>query len=97
MNIKEALKLLETAAASDADDVKEIFSSEYKNLRKAIAKHAPHALLDTLKEAKDFSVDYTVNKAKSVDRSVHDNPWYYIGGAAVLAGLIGLIVGRSNK
>ena len=97
MNVKEALHVLETAAANDVDDVKQIFSSEYKNLKKALTKHAPHALLDTFRDAKDFSVDYTVEKAKTIDRSVHNNPWYYIGGAAVLAGLIGFIAGRNNK
>ena len=97
MNVKEALHVLETAAASDVDGIKDIFSSEYKHLRKALATHAPHALFDKLKDAKDFSVDYTVEKAKTVDKSVHDNPWYYIGGAAIVAGLIGFIAGRSNK
>ena len=97
MNVKEALHVLETAAASDVDEIKDMFSSEYKHLRKAFLTHAPHAVWDKLKEAKDFSVDYTLGKAKSVDRSVHDSPWYYIGSAAVLAGLIGFIVGRSNK
>ena len=33
MNVKEALHVLETAAANDVDDVKQIFSSEYKNLK----------------------------------------------------------------
>ena len=97
MNVKEALQILENAAASDASEIKEVFSSEYKHLRKALIAHAPHALFDKLKEAKDFSVDYTVEKAKTIDKSVHDNPWYYIGGAALVAGLIGFIVGRSNK
>jgi ElaB/YqjD/DUF883 family membrane-anchored ribosome-binding protein len=97
MNIQEALQVLENAAASDVDDVKEIFSSEYKNLRKAMVKHTPHALLDKLNEARDFSIDYTVEKAKTIDKSVYGNPWYYIGGAALSAGLIGFIVGRSNK
>ena len=97
MNIKEALQLLENAAISDVDDLKQIFSSEYKNLRKAIVKHAPHEVLDKLKEAKDFSVDCTLDKAKIIDESVHANPWLYIGGAALLAGLLGIIVGRSNK
>ena len=97
MNVKEALHVLEAAAASDVDGIKDIFSSEYKHLRKALATHAPHALFDKLRDAKDFSVDYTVEKAKTVDRSVHENPWYYIGGAALVAGLIGFIAGRSNK
>jgi len=97
MNVKEALNVLETAAASDVDGIKEIFSSEYKHLRKALVTHAPHAMWDKLKDAKDFSVDYTVEKAQTIDKSVHDNAWYYIGGAALVAGLIGFIVGRSNK
>ena len=97
MNVKEAIQVLENAAASDVNEIKEIFSSEYKHLRKALVNHAPHAVWDKLKDTKDFSVDYTVEKAKTVDRSVHDNPWYYIGSAALVAALIGFIAGRSNK
>ena len=97
MNVKEAIQVLEKAAASDVDEIKDIFSSEYKHLRKALITHAPHAVWDKLKDAKDFSFDYTVDKAKTVDKAVHDSPWYYIGGAALVAGLIGFIVGRSNK
>jgi ElaB/YqjD/DUF883 family membrane-anchored ribosome-binding protein len=97
MNVKEAIQVLEKAAASDVDDIKDIFSAEYKHLRKALDKNTPHAVWDKLRDAKDFSVDYTVEKARTVDKSVHENPWYYIGGAALVAGLIGFIVGRSNK
>ncbi|MEI6080400.1 MAG: DUF883 C-terminal domain-containing protein [bacterium] len=97
MNVKEALNVLETAAAHDVDGVKEIFSSEYKHLRKALVTHAPHALWDKLKEAQEYSVNYTVDKAKTVDRSVRDRPWHYIGGAALVAALIGFIAGRNNK
>jgi ElaB/YqjD/DUF883 family membrane-anchored ribosome-binding protein len=97
MNVKEAIQVLEKAAASDVDDIKDIFSAEYTHLRKAFDKHTPHAVWDKLRDAKDFSVDYTVDKAKTIDKSVHDNSWYYIGGAALVAGLIGFMAGRSNK
>lgn len=97
MNIKEALQVLENAAASDADELKQIFSSEYKHLRKAIVKHAPHALLDKVIEAKEFSLDYPFEKVKTIDKAVKSNPWAYIGGAALLAGLVGLILGKRDK
>lgn len=97
MNIKEAIQTLENAAASDADELKQIFSSEYKHLRKALIKHAPHALFDKLMEAKEFTVDYPFEKVKSIDKAVKSNPWVYISGAALLAGLVGLILGRRDK
>ncbi|MCX6112731.1 MAG: hypothetical protein NTY22_05550 [Proteobacteria bacterium] len=97
MNVKEALQVLENAAASDVNDVKQIFSSEYKHLKKAIAAHAPHAVWDELKHAKGAALDFTVDKAKDVDKSVHEHPWHYIGGAALLAGMIGFLFGRSTK
>ena len=97
MNVKEALQVLENAAASDVNDIKQIFSSEYKNLKKAIAAHAPHAVWDEMKNAKGAAVDFTVDKAKEVDRSVREHPWHYIGGVALLAGLVGYLCGRSRK
>lgn len=97
MKIKEALQVLEAAAINDADDLKQIFSSEYKHLRKALIKHAPHALFDKFIDAKDFSIDYPIEKAKAIDKSIRKNPWPYIGVVSLLAVGLGFILGKKEK
>jgi len=97
MKIKEALQILEAAATDDIDDLKELFSSEYKHLRKALIKHAPHALFDKFMEAKDFSIDYPIEKVKAIDKSIRKNPWIYIGATSLLAIGLGFIIGKKEK
>ena len=96
-SIKEALSILESAAAKDSHDLHKMLSSDYSHLKKAVFTSIPHAALDSLKEAKGKAVDYTVDKAKLLDESVHEHPWYFIGGTAVVATVLGFLFGRSLK
>lgn len=97
MNVKEALQVLELAAANGNDDVKNIFSSEYQNLVKVIMSNKPNLTWDKVKNAKDAAVDYTCDKAEIFNKSFHENPWYYIGGATIVAVGVGFLLGRSMK
>ncbi|MBF0314851.1 MAG: hypothetical protein HQK50_02055 [Oligoflexia bacterium] len=97
MNVKEALQFLETAAANGDEEVENILSSEYQNLRKAIMKSAPHIAWDKIKQAKDTSMDYTVDTAKRIDQCVHERPWCYIGGVSLFTFALGLFLGKSTS
>lgn len=97
MNIKEALQVLENAASNGNENVKEIFSSEYKNLRKAFFVNVPKAVLDEFKQVKEAAIDLTMDEAKLINKSVHTHPWHYIGGAALIVGVLGFVFGRSSK
>ncbi|MBF0298258.1 MAG: hypothetical protein HQK51_06035 [Oligoflexia bacterium] len=97
MNVKEALKILESAAADGNDDIKNIFSSDYQNLRKAIMTSIPYLAWEKVKHAKDASVYFTVDKAKMLDKSVHKHIWCYIGGASLIAVSVGFLLGRGMK
>jgi ElaB/YqjD/DUF883 family membrane-anchored ribosome-binding protein len=106
-NITEALKLLETAAKQKKDELKTIMSDKYSNLKNLIVE-SEGSLMNSLTTAKDHALhaathakDASVEKAREigsdVDKSVHENPWPYIAGAAGVGLLVGCLMTRSCK
>ena len=106
-NIAEALKLLEEAAKQKKDELRTVMSDKYSHLKNLVLenestlirslsdakKHAAEAAV----HAKEVSVEKAREIAGDVDKSVHSNPWPYVGGAAVFGLLFGYILGRSPK
>jgi ElaB/YqjD/DUF883 family membrane-anchored ribosome-binding protein len=106
-NIAEALKLLEEAAKQKKDEFRTGLSDKYTNLRSAIME-SESSLMKSLGNAKDHALhaaahakEVGVEKAREiahdVDKSVHQNPWPYIAGAAAVGVLLGFILGRNRK
>ena len=106
-NIAEALKLLDEAAKQKKDELKSVISDKYTNLRNLIMENETNLMksLTTTKDhaieaaihAKDVSVEKAREVAHDVDKSVHQNPWAYIAGTAVVGVLLGYTLGRSNR
>lgn len=107
VSIEEALKLLEGAAKQKKDELKTVMADKYTHLRSAIVE-AESGLVSSLSEAKKHAAEaaarakeVSVEKAKElageVDVSVRRNPWAYIGGTAVIALLLGYVLGRDRK
>lgn len=106
-NIAEALKLLEEAAKQKKDELRSVMTDKYTHLKNLIIenesslvkslsdakKHAAEAAL----HAKEVSVEKAREIACDVDKSVHRNPWPFIGGTAVISLLFGYILGRNPK
>lgn len=82
--ITEALKLLDEAAKEKKDELRDLISEKYENLK------------DATGYARDFGIAKTKELASTVDESVRENPWYYIGGVAIGALLLGYILGRKG-
>lgn len=106
-NIAEALKLLEEAAKQKKDELKSVMSDKYTHLKNVIVE-TEGSLIKSLSDAKKHAIESAVHardvgvaKAKEVaghvDESVHENPWPYIGGTAVVGLLLGYILGRNRK
>jgi len=96
-NLREALAVIEEASQKDSSELKNMLAHEYGGLKKAVFLSTPESAWKTIKHAKEVALDYSIDKAKVVDRSVHDHPWYYIGGAALISSIIGYLLGRSSK
>lgn len=100
--IAEALKLLNEAAQEKRSDVTGMIADKYEALKQAIAdseKSVGHAFMRGEKRTVEAALqakEFGIKKAKEVDEHVHDNPWPYIGGAALVGILVGYILGRKN-
>lgn len=105
-SIAEALKLLEEAAEQKRGELKNLVSDKYTHLRSVLAE-SESALIKSLsdatkhaaeaaKHAKEVSAEKTRVLAEAVDKNVHSNPWPYIGGTAVIALLLGYVLGNSR-
>ena len=105
--ISEALKLLEEAAKMKKDELKTVMTDKYTNLKNFIVEAesnlaksisvAGKQAIEAAAKAKDVSVEKAREIATDVDKSVHKNPWPYIGGTAVVTLLLGYILGRKSS
>lgn len=106
-NIAEALKLLEEAAELKNDELKNLMSDKYTHLREMLME-SEKGLAQKLASVKDHTVaaashaqEVGVEKAREissdVNKSVHQNPWPFIGGTAVISLLLGYILGRTPR
>jgi ElaB/YqjD/DUF883 family membrane-anchored ribosome-binding protein len=101
-----ALKLLEDAAKQKKEELKTVMSNKYSNLRNLIMEGEGSLMksLSTVKDqafdaathAKEVSVEKAREIAHDVDKNVHQNPWPYIAGTAVVGLLLGYILGRNR-
>lgn len=105
--IEEALQLLEEAAKQKKDELKGAFSERYSHLKQflvageqslahSLAEARDHAV-DAATHAKEVVVEKTCEVARGVDRSVHANPWAYIGGTAAAGLVLGYLLGRNRR
>jgi ElaB/YqjD/DUF883 family membrane-anchored ribosome-binding protein len=105
--LAEALKLLEEAAKQKKDELKSVMSDKYTHLRDFISatesslgkslSDARKQAVEVATHAKDVGVEKAKEIAADVDKSVHSNPWPYIGGTAVVALMLGYVLGRDRK
>lgn len=102
--IHEALKLLEEAAREKRDALKSLISDRYSHLKSTLSE-GEHNVKDSLNaigqrtaeqatRLRNVSEDRVREVATQIDEDVHNNPWPYIGGAAVASLMLGYILGR---
>jgi ElaB/YqjD/DUF883 family membrane-anchored ribosome-binding protein len=106
-NIAAALKLLDEAAKQKKDELRTVMSDKYTHLRSLILENES-GLLESLTAVKDHALEAATDVkeagvekareiARDVDKGVHQSPWPYIAGSAVVSVLLGYILGRSRK
>lgn len=94
--INEALELLNEAARDKTAELQAAMQNKYTDLSSVV-----RAFTDQMKNraAEKFEAgkQKAVDVATDINKSVHKNPWAYIGGAAAAALVFGFLLGRSRR
>ena len=100
---EEALHLLNEAAREKKDEIQNLLSDKYVDIRRVIEQQTSKQK-ENLKRAQRVAGELIEGGGEKVrevaaelDENVHENPWPYIGGVAVVALLLGFILGSSSK
>ncbi|MEJ2588878.1 MAG: hypothetical protein P8165_15145 [Deltaproteobacteria bacterium] len=100
--ISNALAVLNEAAREGRDELNEMFSQKYSDLKSAVRK-AEAQLSESAKdrahrlgEVKDATMERVKDTAREVDRKVHESPWPILGSIVAGALLIGFLLGRKK-
>jgi ElaB/YqjD/DUF883 family membrane-anchored ribosome-binding protein len=94
--IHEALELLNTAAAEEQSELREMIGGQYHNLKEFVATIAGDV-------QRGVSGVYNAGKsqvaatASVVDNHVRANRWAYIGGSVAVGLLVGFLLARGRK
>ncbi len=83
--INKALKLLDSIESEEVDTLQDKLMSKYDSAKEQISQKANEVNAGL------------IYGAKRVDKSAHDRPWKFIGGAAVLAAAAGFLLGSRRK
>jgi ElaB/YqjD/DUF883 family membrane-anchored ribosome-binding protein len=91
--LNEALAHLNEAAKERREELNKLLAEKYTDLKSALGG-AAGASAGWVKEQGKEVGDTAKLAASTVDHSVHKHPWYYVGGAAVGALILGFLLGR---
>lgn len=92
-SLHEALAHLNEAAKESREEIQKLVNEKYTNLRDTLTG-AAKASAGWVKEQSVEAADKARTAATTVDKSVHRNPWAYVGGAAATGFLLGVLIGR---
>ena len=85
------------------EDIKGLINNKYQSLKEVLSETADNVAelkrkaIEAAKKAGEATWEKSKDAAEAVDEHVHQNPWYYIGGVAVSALLLGYTLGKKNS
>lgn len=101
--IREALELLRQAAVEKKEELRGMVRDQYSDVKDVIGAMGANmsdrakVAMDNLKNAAQQGQEKVKDAALRVDECVHDKPWHVIGGVAVVALLLGYLMGKKNS
>jgi ElaB/YqjD/DUF883 family membrane-anchored ribosome-binding protein len=93
--LHEAMTLLNEAAHEKREELQALLGEKYSDLR-SVLDDAAQASTGWVKHTGEAVVGTARKAASNVNDSVHDNPWPYIGGAALGGLILGFLLGRQR-
>ncbi len=100
---EEALHLLNEAAREKKEEIQSLVTDRYSQIRDVLEDAAKKSR-KSYRRVKDSAEEWVGEGGENVrelvsdlDDKIHDNPWAYLGGVAVGALLLGLILGSSSR
>lgn len=94
--INEALELLNAVARDKKHELQAAMEAKYTDLSAVVGAFAER-MKHQASESYETGRQKVVDVATDIDKSVHKNPWAYIGGAAAAAIVVGFLLGRSRR
>ncbi|MCB9027084.1 MAG: DUF883 family protein [Bdellovibrionaceae bacterium] len=94
-SIQSALQILNDAAKESSNEIKLMMDRDYNKLKGVLTDLKPE-VKHAFKEFGEASQEQLKQAHETVKESVHEHPWIYIGGATVISGLLGYILGRKS-
>ena len=100
---EEAVHLLNEAAREKKEEVQNLLNDKYTSIRDVVedaskkGRRSARRTKDSAEEWLGEGTEAVREVASELDDSVHENPWAYLGGVAVGALLLGLILGSSSR
>ncbi|NMC43425.1 MAG: hypothetical protein GYA46_05855 [candidate division Zixibacteria bacterium] len=94
--INEALELLNSVARDKKAELQSAIENKYADLSSVVSSFAGKMKSQAV-EKYEVGKQKVVDVASDIDKSVHKNPWAYIGGAAFAGLVFGFLLGRSRR
>lgn len=94
--INEALELLNAVARDRKTELQAAIEDRYAELRSVVTgftDEVKHRATESFEAGKQKVEDVTTD----IDRSVRRNPYAFIGGAALVGLVVGMLISRSRK
>ena len=100
---EEAIQLLNEAALEKKKEIESLLGDKYENVREkieeAVSKNQDqfHRMRKLVEDSIEEGQGQLEKKKKQVNSEVRKNPWKYLGGTALGALLLGMMMGSRKK